>query len=153
MNENELKDQHEIMQSIYMQGGHARKWASRFQVGMPDLICSLPRVGIWLMEIKAIECRSIVSLAYLREFVIPIKDKQRRELEKFDMAGGRAIIGVVLHIKRDKIKRLFLCPWDAITLGENTSYTDWNGKEKCYDITHANVIFDQNIKGINENPL
>lgn len=48
----ELKFQKHIINSYKRQGGVARKWASEWQVGVPDIIASLPLVGVHLIEVK-----------------------------------------------------------------------------------------------------
>lgn len=49
---NELRFQNHIIDSYEICGGHAQKWASEWQANKPDLICSLPGVGLHLLEVK-----------------------------------------------------------------------------------------------------
>lgn len=79
----ELKDQDDIIATIRAEGGYAEKWASLFQVGKPDLICALPGVGNFLMEVK-------------------VKDEEPRlkqdyELKQNDDGGGLSLIGHVVR--------------------------------------------------------
>lgn len=48
----EIKVQGHLIDSYKMQGGYARKWATERQVGMPDLIATLPSIGCHLVEVK-----------------------------------------------------------------------------------------------------
>lgn len=49
---NEIRFQNHIIDSYAMRGGHAQKWASEWQANKPDLICSLPGIGLHLLEVK-----------------------------------------------------------------------------------------------------
>ena len=48
----ELKFQDHLIDSYSRQGGYARKWASEWQGGVQDLICSIPPIGLHLIEVK-----------------------------------------------------------------------------------------------------
>ena len=48
----ENKFQARIVRSIRMQGGFARKWASEYNIGVPDLIGAIPTIGTFFMEVK-----------------------------------------------------------------------------------------------------
>jgi len=48
----ELNVQANILKSVIKGGGFGRKWASDFQVGVPDLILAMPGLGLWLCEVK-----------------------------------------------------------------------------------------------------
>lgn len=52
MKRNELLFQNHIIESYERAGGRAQKWASEWQANKPDLICSLPLIGLHLMEVK-----------------------------------------------------------------------------------------------------
>jgi|SRR5580765_8770342 len=79
MREND--DQLDIIRSIKAEGGYAKKWASRFGIGNPDLICSLPGIGIFLLEVKTEKGK--------------VTSKQEFELENWRKAGGLAFVGIV----------------------------------------------------------
>jgi len=48
----ELKFQTHLVKSYASYGGFAKKWASEWQGGVPDLVCSLPMIGLHLIEVK-----------------------------------------------------------------------------------------------------
>lgn len=80
----ELKFQDHIIDSYKLAGGHARKWATDLQVGMPDLICSLLGYGCHLVEVKhRPEWRP--GLTYDN----PLTLKQQLEARKFKEAGAK----------------------------------------------------------------
>lgn len=97
----ELKFQDHIIDSYKLAGGHARKWATDLQVGMPDLICSLLGYGCHLVEVKHRPAWR-PGLVYPN----PLTLKQRFEMSKykgagakvhgFAIAGGTDAIGSVL---------------------------------------------------------
>lgn len=77
----ELKDQLDLINTIKKEGGYAKKWATHFAVGVPDLVCALPGVGNFLMEVKG-------------PGSIPTP-KQMYELTKFREAGGLSLLTIV----------------------------------------------------------
>lgn len=80
----ELKFQDHIIDSYKMAGGHARKWATDLQVGMPDLICSLLGYGCHLVEVKHRPSWK-VGITYAN----PLTEKQKFECGKYKMAGAK----------------------------------------------------------------
>lgn len=97
MREND--DQLDIIHSIKAAGGYAKKWATPYSVGVADLVCSLPGIGIFLMEVKM--------------FGNKLEPKQEYEKEQFEKAGG---LVVVCYVRR-KVSLNFpitkLCFWDS----------------------------------------
>lgn len=90
-NRKELAFQAHIIDSYARCGGHAAKWIDQHAKGRLDLVCSLPNVGVHLVEVK-----------HRPEFVggkihIPnaMTVKQRREARIYEEAGGLALAGVV----------------------------------------------------------
>lgn len=138
----ELKDQRDIILSLKAQGGYGKKWASAFQVGNPDLICSLPGVGGFLMEVKSI---TLLEKEHIIDIDISPKlkheAKQRYELQQWNQAGMVTCIGVVIHHK--KMKGLAIVPvWirsfrDLYNL--NNFKTMWwgEGGKNFYNIIEA----------------
>ena len=112
----ELKDQGDIIRSIKAQGGHARKWASGWQMGMPDIVACISSVGPFLMEVKQIEAPMPLPTIKLE-----VTDKQRLELKAFNAAGFMCCIGVVLH-RSKRTKWLFIEDWSAEYMGEGRAF-------------------------------
>ena len=91
----EIKDQREIAKSIRNRGGYAKKWASGYIVGVPDLICSLPGVGAFFMEVKTIH---ISRPDFKRS--LAVTPKQRHELAGLVNSGAKACIGLVIKSEK-----------------------------------------------------
>ena len=131
----ELKDQSEIIKSIKLQGGHARKWASGWQMGMPDIVGSFVATGPFLMEVKQTKDRIYAGVPLPKE--LKPTDKQRMEMELFMKAGFMACLGIVVH--ENRIKLLFIEPPDAEFLGSITYggpiITNWTKGQ--YDVFSA----------------
>lgn len=146
----ELKDQRDIILSLKAQGGYGKKWASAFQVGNPDLICALPGVGGFLMEVKSI---NLLEQEYIVDVDVSPKlkheSKQRYELQQWSQAGITTCIGIVLHsFKNKRDKSLLIVPWWTKRIG-NESYriTSWDGN--CFDILNIMQLF---LKGAKNEP-
>ncbi len=93
----ELKFQDHIVDSYKLAGGHARKWATDLQVGMPDLICSLKGWGIHLVEVKHRPAWKVDQV-----YGNPLTEKQKFECAKFNNAGG-FVYGFVVFGSTDAI--------------------------------------------------
>jgi hypothetical protein len=91
MEQNELRFQNHIIDSYKLAGGYAKKWASEWQAHAPDLICSLPEIGLHLLEVKHIpafsETKAIVKNA--------LRVGQRREARLWRQAGGEVWAAVI----------------------------------------------------------
>ena len=93
----ELRLQDKIIESVKSHGGHGRKWSSQFQVGMPDLLLSLPLHSLFLAEVKIIKQGKNIADHGLTK-------KQAHELKLWNFGGGRAILltgivdGRALHL-------------------------------------------------------
>jgi hypothetical protein len=129
----ELKDQSDIIRSIKVQGGHARKWASGWQMGMPDIVGSFPTVCPFLMEVKQIS-----TPVYDNTYKLEVTDKQRLELNSFSSAGFLCCIGVVLH-RSKRTKTLCIEDWWATHLGQGRGIggpimVDWDPTTKTYNV-------------------
>lgn len=90
----ELTYQKHIMDSYALQNGRAKKWASEWQKGPPDLVCALPKFGVHLMEVKH---RPTWSIG--KEYKNPLTDKQLDECRSYWEAGGPVMGGVVIGEK------------------------------------------------------
>ena len=80
-----------IRRTIAAQGhGYAMKWATDLMVGVPDLVCALPNVGMFLCEVK-----------YERDWftnttrTIKLSDHQRVVGRRFTAAGAPWVLSVV----------------------------------------------------------
>lgn len=98
----ELKFQDHIIDSYKSCGGHAAKWASEWQKGKPDLICSLPFWGVHLLEVKHLpefgSVRSMVRNA--------LDTKQRSETKAYLDGGGlvrAAVVAFDTHANKSKL--------------------------------------------------
>ena len=87
---NELKFQNIIINSYKEQGGYARKWASEWQVGVQDLICTFPGVGVHLIEVKHRPGWKGV------EFKNPMEKAQVSVAQHYRDAGGLVFGAVVV---------------------------------------------------------
>lgn len=99
----ELAHQNHIIDSYKECGGHAAKWASEWQKGKPDLICSTPRLGGHLMEVKHRPdwkrvCKNL------------LEPKQIDECKKYLDAGCRVVVGVVRGEKTIKSEMALFDP-------------------------------------------
>lgn len=130
----ELRDQRDIIRSIKAQSGFARKWAGGWQVGNPDLICSLPEFGLFLMEVKTLHIHGEGHVAL--HFKFDVSRKQRDELLLWDEAGALVVLGIVVHGPHYQQKRLFLMPRDAETLSEFRVVDEWDSASR-YNITRC----------------
>lgn len=128
----ELKDQSDIIRSIKAQGGHARKWASGWQMGMPDIVASIPTIGPFLMEVK-----QLVALHPLPLLKLEVTDKQRLELKAFNTAGFMCCIGVVVH-RSKRAKVLYIQDWWAESMVEAGTFgpimSEWDSTAKTYNV-------------------
>lgn len=86
----ELKFQGYILDSYGNQNGYARKWATDLQVGVPDIIASLPDIGVHLLEVKH-RPEWIVGGGYPN----PLDRAQVRIAREFEQAGA-LIMGAVI---------------------------------------------------------
>lgn len=91
LRQTELKFQNHIIDSYEKCGGRARKWASEWQKGMPDLICSLPGVGGHLLEVK-----HRPEFGPMKRIIKnPLEPKQRDEAKKYIEAGCAVFVAII----------------------------------------------------------
>lgn len=90
----ELKFQDHLIDSYKHCGGFARKWASEWQVGNPDLIATLPALGLHLVEVKH---RPDWNLDWgaTRYYENPL-DKMQVRSARLYREGGGLVAGVVI---------------------------------------------------------
>lgn len=124
----ELAFQNHIMDSYALRGGCAKKWASEWQAGPPDLVCAFPGFGAHLMEVKH---RPTWTVG--KSYKNPLTDKQIsvcRDLHK----GGATVMGGVVIGEKAIVSQLCLFPitLDTISLVE-TLTTPYINKTK-YDV-------------------
>lgn len=79
----ELSYQNHIMDSYKIAGGRAKKWASEWQKGVPDLIASLHGVGVHLVEVK-----HVPTFDRTKTIKNPLQPKQKQECRDYIEAGG-----------------------------------------------------------------
>lgn len=101
----EIEFQTQIIHAARKQGGHGRKWSSQFQVGVIDLVLSLPVAGVVFMEVKLERINS--DKAWNR--VVGVTEKQREELYRWEDSGALAVIGIVVD-RSARDRQLLLLP-------------------------------------------
>lgn len=89
----ELAFQNHIIDSYKRVGGHAQKWASEWQANKPDLICSLPGVGLHLIEVKHIP--EFGPEMARRVQTNNLTAGQRNECKHYLLAGARVWAGII----------------------------------------------------------
>ena len=92
-----------IIKQIRGDGGHGHKWATDYAVGVPDLICGIPGLGVALIEVK-FEKKWDLN----RARTIKMEPKQILEINKYRATGGVAFGLVAVETMTDKL--LQLCP-------------------------------------------
>jgi hypothetical protein len=98
----ELAFQKHIIDSYKTGGGYAKKWASEWQKGVPDLIASLPGVGLHLAEVKH-------RPDFLKKGRIanPLEPKQRQECRDYIQAGAM-VCGFLISGEKATGSRLYV---------------------------------------------
>src|SRR5262245_13544559 len=139
----ELDDQSDIIDSIIVAGGYAKKWATMLQVGMPDIIGAVPSVGMFLMEVKSFVLQHPEHLheAMQRDLDENVTTKQRYELKRFAEAGAFCMLGIVLHFyyEKDHAKTLHIVPWDSDSIIGATVRTVSEWRFKRFESVVSNI--------------
>lgn len=103
MKRNELKWQNTIVQCYKNCGGVAAKWASEWLSGPPDLVASLPGIGMHGMEVKHVPTWAGGPI------LNPMTPLQRDWSRRYIQAGGLMLLGIVFGGTNATTKsRLFL---------------------------------------------
>lgn len=90
MKKNELRFQTHIIKSYKKCGGYAKKWASEWQAGPPDLVCSHLVGGTHLVEVK-----HVPNWDHGKSLKNPMTPAQKLEARSYIDAGGTVFLGVV----------------------------------------------------------
>lgn len=85
----ELRFQDHLIDSYKYYKGYARKWASEWQNGVMDLICTLPGVAVHLTEVKH---RPEFTGQTIKN---PIEAIQRETAKSFINGGGDVLLCVI----------------------------------------------------------
>lgn len=91
MSRKELKFQNHIIDSYKHCGGMAKKWASEWQAGPPDLVASLPDFGIHLIEVKHRPSFGNKNIAIEN----PMTGLQQKTAKDYINAGGRVFLAII----------------------------------------------------------
>jgi hypothetical protein len=131
---NELHFQRDIVESVRDQGGYAQKIASRFQVGVPDLLIGYPSLGF-----RLVECKWLGNQLKPRVHKVELTSPQRHHLTR----ANRVIedtVGVVFvgwRVNRDYYFSVVAPGQHIVDLGTAISFPKTKGK---YDVRHALVF-------------
>lgn len=85
----ELGWQNKICDSLKASGGYGAKWASEWVSGPPDLICSLPDVGGFLIEVKHLPTWQGGKIKN------PMTELQKDWARRYTKAGCFVFLGIV----------------------------------------------------------
>lgn len=97
----ELQFQNHIIDSYKNQNGFAKKWATEWQTGNPDLICSIGDYGLHLAEVK-----HAPNFKESSKILNPLRPKQVQVCKSFInsgalvmayIVGGEKAVGSVLY--------------------------------------------------------
>lgn len=129
MKRTELSFQGHIIDSYKNFGGYAKKWASEWQKGVPDLIASLPGIGLHLAEVK-----HRPDFLTKGRIANPLEPKQKQECRDF-MAAGGMVCGYLVAGEKALGSRLYVFdplaeevhdhdPWVAYVPGKKYDLPD-----------------------------
>lgn len=99
---NEVDWQTNIIKRLKKEGHYAKKWATQYNVGVPDLILSFREYGAYFTECK-LEKQWLKNTSR----TIQYKPKQRDEAHNLLAAGSRAFGIVIIHNGPTKV---WICP-------------------------------------------
>ena len=91
--------QTKICKRIREEGGYAKKWASGFLVGVPDLVV-VAEGHNWFVEVKKIDC--VIGKDFKKK--LHITPKQLQEIQAIMTAGGEAYVLVVFEAHKNTLK-------------------------------------------------
>lgn len=92
----EVDYQRLMNQQVVKDGGYAKKWATPYSVGVPDLIWVVSG-DVWFVEVKL----EVAEGSFLR--TIRLTDKQKLELDRLRKAGALVAV-VVVVVKNNKAR-------------------------------------------------
>lgn len=87
----ELKYQKHIIDSYGLCDGFAAKWASEWQKGPPDLICSVPAFGCHLVEVKHLPDFGNKRITIKN----PMTEMQQKWARDYKNAGTKVFLAIV----------------------------------------------------------
>lgn len=125
----ELKIQAHICDSYRIYGGYAVKWDAAHAKGKPDLICSMPGVGVHFIEVKH---RPEVAPNRTGAIKNPMEPRQVSEAVKIMRAGGRVFGGLVVGGARtvsESALGLF-DPLSEVWYLHDAQWAEWSAKGK-----------------------
>jgi hypothetical protein len=90
MSQHELKFQNYVIDSYTNHGGFAKKWASEFSSGNPDLVCTMAPFGMHLVEVKHRPDWNVYS-----DYKNPLTALQQDVAKRYK-AGGGDVFGLLV---------------------------------------------------------
>lgn len=128
MKRTELAFQNHIIDSYKLRGGYAKKWASEWQKGVPDLIATLPGVGLHLAEVK-----HVPNFLDKGRIPNPLEPKQKQECRDY-MNGGAMVCGFLIAGAKTIGSRLYVFDPTAEEILDGDPWVAYVGGSK-YDLT------------------
>lgn len=121
MGRRELVFQNHVIDSCKLRGGYGKKWSSEWQGGNPDLVLSLPIVGVFLLELK--HCPTWQLDKWYKN---PLTPKQMKEAKSWVNGGGLVLGGVVIGDKAVNSKLCVFNPTSEHVLLKGDLAGDYN---------------------------
>lgn len=131
----ELKMQSRIVESYAAHGGYAAKWKDEYTKGKPDLVCSLPGVGVHLLEVKH---RPEWDLDRVSGVNNPMEERQVIEARRYMRAGGLILACLVVGGAKtvSDAQLAFFDPLSKVWYLHDAVWAPWHPQNK-FDVLRA----------------
>lgn len=101
----ELALQASVVNAIRREGGYARKWASGYNVGVPDLVTVPYHMAPVFLEVK-----HEIGLPDQFRRKVDLRANQRTELQKLAAVGARVFVAVFCQLRSGGMHLVLLPP-------------------------------------------